>query len=172
MRADAIFLDLGELAVDLAQRLPQGVHELLDCLVTAVEVELCRLLELAKRRPGEIEKRLIVLPQRVGRERRKRIPKFDFGVFEESQFFTGAPALGGELGLEPGAGCGKLGPDLSPSDGDFPIRSRPHDEPDTGGEQQSHSADEEIRERHDRRSLGESARRVPVEPWVLSKTWT
>ena len=135
--ADAVLLDLLQLDVDFAERLLERLDEILDGFVPAVEVHSGRLLELGERRLRQIQERLVVPPERVGRQRRECLAQFLFRVLQESELLGRCPAFGRQLGLEPRARRGELGGKLRSNDGHLAIRLRSHDEPHADGEQQA-----------------------------------
>ena len=92
-----------QLAVDQAERLLQRLDQFLDRLVAPDHLDPRRLLELAERGPGELEERLVVPAQRVGRQRREGIAHAGFRFGEDGQLLGRPATFGGDLGLEPRA---------------------------------------------------------------------
>jgi hypothetical protein len=78
------------------------MHEILDRFVPAVEIEFRRLLEFGQRRAREFEERLIVLSQRLGRQRGECLAELRFGVAEEQQLFGCRPPFGLKGSVKPG----------------------------------------------------------------------
>ena len=62
-----------------------AADEVLDRLLTAVEIGAGVLLELDQRRLRKIEERLVVPAQGVGRQRRECLAQFLFRVLEERE---------------------------------------------------------------------------------------
>ena len=110
--SDTIFLDFLQLAVDLRERFLERLHEILDRLVTAIEIKLRGLLELGERRLCEIEKRLVVVAQGIRGERGERLAQFLFSVFEEGELVGCGAPLGGKFRFKPCAGRCELGAEL------------------------------------------------------------
>ena len=113
----------------------ERLDEVLDGLLPAVEVDTGRLLEFAERRLREIQERLVVLPERVGRQRREVPRAVLFRVLQQGELFGRCPAFGRQLGLEPRARRGELGGKLRSDAATLAIRLRSHDEPHADGEQ-------------------------------------
>ena len=114
-RADAILLDLLELAVHVGERFLQRLDHLVDRALAPFEIEFRRLLEFAERRSRQLEEGLIVPAEGFGRERRERITQLDLGLLNQRELLGGAAAFGSDLGLETralvaGVGEGFLGP--------------------------------------------------------------
>ena len=100
LRADAVLLDLLQGAVHTRQRFLQRCDQFFDRLVAAVEIGPRRLLELRERRPRQLEKRLIVLSQRVRRERRERFSELGLRIAQDRELFASRPPLALQLRFE------------------------------------------------------------------------
>ena len=103
LRADAVLLDLLELAVDQVERLLERLDEVLDGLLPAGQLDPRGLLELAERGPGQRQERLVVLAQRLGRQRREGVAHPRFGLAEQHELFGRGAPLGRNFSFEPGA---------------------------------------------------------------------
>ncbi len=117
--------------------------------MAAVEVHPGRLLELGERGLGEIEERLVVAAQGVGRQRRERLAQFLFRVLEERELVGRGAAFGRQLGFEARARRGELGGELRSHDGHLAVGLRPHDEPHADGEQQANGDQADDDEGHE-----------------------
>ena len=98
LRRLAAPFDVLQLLVDLRQRLPERLHDGLDRSLTAVQIDGGGLLKLAKRSPGELKKRLVVVLQRVGREGGEGIAKLGFRGLQQGQLFRRYLTCRNELG--------------------------------------------------------------------------
>ena len=101
MRADAILLDLLQLAVDQGERLFKRLDELFDRLLPSGHLDARGLLELAERGPRESEERLVVLPQRVGGQRGEGVAHPRLGLRQQRQLLGRRAALRGDFCLQP-----------------------------------------------------------------------
>ena len=83
VRPHARLFQLDDLVVDLFERLLQRFDQLVDRGLPAFEVASCRFLKLFEVLPREIEKRLVVVAQRIGRQRFERVRQFLFRAREQ-----------------------------------------------------------------------------------------
>jgi hypothetical protein len=124
--------------------------------VAAFEIVLRRLLELGERRLREIEKRLVVLPERVGRERRERLAQLRLGVLQQRELFSGRLPLPGQLGFEARARRCELGCELRACTRHPGVAVCAHDEPNRNWEENHEHREGQYEEGHVTRSLGET----------------
>ena len=128
---DPVLLDFAQLEIDLRQRFLERLDEILDGLLPSIQVEPGGVLKLGQGCLREIEKRLVVLPEGIRRERGEGVAQLRLGILEERQLFRRSSPLGVELGFEAGAGGRELARQASADERDLAIRLRAHDQPDT-----------------------------------------
>jgi len=87
IRRRARLFELADFVVDLFQRLLQRFYQLVDRALTLVEIPASCFLKLFEVLACEIEKRLVVVSERIGRERFECVGKFLFRVGEQREFF-------------------------------------------------------------------------------------
>ena len=85
-----------------SERLAQRLDECADFFLSQVQIGLRAFLRLLEGRPGQLQKRFVVVTERVGRERRKAVPEAVPRLLEGRELVGGCPALGVELRLEVG----------------------------------------------------------------------
>jgi hypothetical protein len=101
---DPLLLDLVQLAVHPRQRLLDRPDQVVHRPATQLQVAGRRLLELAQLGPGQIEEGLVVLPQRLGRERGERLPQPGLGPRQQGELLRRPLPLGLESGEYAGGG--------------------------------------------------------------------
>ena len=106
--ARAFLLHLLELGVHLAQRVVERFDQAVDRSLAVVEIDHRLFLELAQRRLRQLQKRLVVGPQRLGRHRGKRLAQGLLRLLEQSEPVVRRPALTVELGRRSHQPLGQL----------------------------------------------------------------